>query len=515
MEIKLLDASLVAGWDKNPRIRDPERFELIKLSLRIFGFVMPLYVNKVNRTLYSGHQRSAAAIALGYEKLPVVELEDYGTEGDAGVNILFNLCTNDHLKRSDFGEFAKITAPDEGLDHLKSLPVATNPFPCMDWQEIVPVEWLSSLPKIPNLSAIKFAMMMHDLGIQIPVVKTATGRIINGAVRLAAAAESGFTAYPAVTVSDEAAGSMEILLNRITMSFDLQRVFGEKLRYNSFFRRRNQAAQRVGLGVGFYVWAFPEASKHGSLWIHENLSELKGDIRKRFIAEHGNCCIDFGAGRMDNTRKLVSAGIECIAFEPYQLKPRSDAISYSASRLLAIKFLSWLKSRPKLTSVFCSSVFNSVPFEKDRELLMRIFQALCSIESRPTLYLWTLNSNRYGNNLDSNHKMARERNDVLLDAEPGLFVSNILSKPKVQKMHSKDELIALGFDFFEDVRYESTSASHGIKCSQPRAVDLDLLREALEFEFDLPYPGERRMGLASQAIAAFEALLGKKIEKNE
>jgi hypothetical protein len=34
---------------------------------------------------------------------------------------------------------------------------------------------------------------------------------------------------------------------------------------------------------------------------------------------------------------------------------------------------------------------------------------------------------------------------------------------------------------------------------------LDGLRAALEFEFDLPYPDGSRMGMVSEAIAAFEA----------
>jgi len=47
--------------------------------------------------------------------------------------------------------------------------------------------------------------------------------------------------------------------------------------------------------------------------------------------------------------------------------------------------------------------------------------------------------------------------------------------------------------------------------SGPLPVDMARLREAIDFEFDLPYPDGSRMGLAAEARAAFSKRLGVKL----
>ncbi|MGI0485861.1 ParB N-terminal domain-containing protein [Pantanalinema rosaneae CENA516] len=61
LNIELVDPKDLLTWDKNPRERNPERFEWLKTSLQKFGFVMPIYVRESDGTLYSGHQRTGAA----------------------------------------------------------------------------------------------------------------------------------------------------------------------------------------------------------------------------------------------------------------------------------------------------------------------------------------------------------------------------------------------------------------------------------------------------------------------
>ena len=41
-----------------------------------------------------------------------------------------------------------------------------------------------------------------------------------------------------------------------------------------------------------------------------------------------------------------------------------------------------------------------------------------------------------------------------------------------------------------------------------KPVDIDALRAALEFEFNVPHPGDLRLGLAAEAKAAFSTRLG-------
>ena len=61
VEIQLVSTSFVTGAEYNPRKRDPERFDLVKLSLSKLGWVLPMYVTEEGEVL-SGHQRLDAAI---------------------------------------------------------------------------------------------------------------------------------------------------------------------------------------------------------------------------------------------------------------------------------------------------------------------------------------------------------------------------------------------------------------------------------------------------------------------
>jgi hypothetical protein len=115
----------------------------------------------------------------------------------------------------------------------------------------------------------------------------------------------------------------------------------------------------------------------------------------------------------------------------------------------------------------------------------------------------------FGNKVN---KTSKNSTAVLLDSEPGLYVSGITTKgmvPAVQKFYGKGELIDMGRRYFKSVKYNlPNSGSHGIKCRQPHEIDHERLVEALEFEFDLPYPGDQRMGLADLAVEAFTQYTG-------
>ncbi|MHC5833844.1 MAG: hypothetical protein ACYT04_000000102055, partial [Nostoc sp.] len=74
----------------------------------------------------------------------------------------------------------------------------------------------------------------------------------------------------------------------------------------------------------------------------------------------------------------------------------------------------------------------------------------------------------------------------------------------MQKFHSEEELIAQGKRYFHKVSYyPANGSSHGIKCEGSRSLPPILLVRALEFEFDLPYPNNQRMGLVKEALTAF------------
>jgi hypothetical protein len=73
----------------NPRVISPEELSGLKESIRKFGLVENLIVNKRTNTLVSGHQRFRAGCELGLTEFPVYEVDLSPTEEKA-LNIALN-----------------------------------------------------------------------------------------------------------------------------------------------------------------------------------------------------------------------------------------------------------------------------------------------------------------------------------------------------------------------------------------------------------------------------------------
>ena len=78
----------------NPRSADPERLDLIELSLRKLGFLAPIFADS-NGEILSGHQRHLVASRMGAKQLPVFRTKPMDLAQRKALNIVFNRATND------------------------------------------------------------------------------------------------------------------------------------------------------------------------------------------------------------------------------------------------------------------------------------------------------------------------------------------------------------------------------------------------------------------------------------
>ena len=92
--------------------------------------------------------------------------------------------------------------------------------------------------------------------------------------------------------------------------------------------------------------------------------------------------------------------------------------------------------------------------------------------------------------------------------ERGVTIGDLGVAPKVQKYYDRAEFRELFLQFFGEVEICPKSTSIAAICRKPRPVNPERLAAALRFEFDLPYPGGRRLGMAEEALAAFSTRLG-------
>ena len=102
-----------------------------------------------------------------------------------------------------------------------------------------------------------------------------------------------------------------------------------------------------------------------------------------------------------------------------------------------------------------------------------------------------------------------------LDYEPNTILGDISKHPKVQKGHLRSEMLDIFEPVFKTIlRLDEIQKFWYLEATEPK-VNLQDLGEALDFEFDLPYPDGTTMGLSSRAREAFEKRLGVKIPKGE
>lgn len=502
MKIELVPIEKLEPSTYNPRKADPLRLDLIELSLRKLGFLLPTYAQRSGE-LSSGHQRHYVALRMKATHLPVWYIRKLDLEVRKAINIAFNRGTND-LKITDTPQ--SITEALKKFDIYKlaaALPdIKVNSkefFPCLNAKPVPVDRFLKPNYGRWNNYARNVARMLHGYDIHMPVICTPDYKIINGLGQVQFAAEKKLPIVYMVVISYAQAEFANAMLNYLSMDFDIHTRYRNLLRYNSFRRARQV---RYELGRGFIFAVAPNStSKDFDI---NNINQ-----RKRWIREHGRSILDFGAGHLHEAKLLENAGMEVTAFEPYRLG-ESDTIDKPASLALTRKFLKTIADGKEFSSVFISSVLNSVPFREDREKIVCICAALCSDKSK--LYATASSTAQIGiRNVKGKSVLSETNGKSLifkLDYEPNITIGDFGDKPKVQKYHDSKEFYHLFKKYFIRVKAAAMHQNAHVICQYVnwKAVLRDL-KKALEFEFNLPYPDGSTMDLSKEALAAFKARL--------
>jgi ParB-like chromosome segregation protein Spo0J len=501
-DIRLVPIDQIRPFAQNPRRAHARRLDWLELSLRKLGFILPIYTD-ASGVIVSGHQRVTVARRLGYSEVPVsIAPVEQGRNAYMARNLLFNRSTND-MSGADTGQnmeqrlLERIAAIDldaipdaEGDERFACLNA--RPLPVADLVRVNHGRW--------SMQVQNGARTLARAGVDMPIVATAeTLRVVNGRGRLHYAARVNRASIPVVLIPEEKGELAEVLTNLLTMDFAINAEYADFLRYNSF--RRASRVRRGTLGSGF---TFLLSRKTTAF----NPSDPKQMAAWRRI--YGPRIVDFGAGHLHETELLRSLGIQVSPFEPYRLGDDGE-IDRKASILLAREFLADVASGVQWTSIVCSAVFNSVPFREDREAIVRIFAALCS----PTTRVFAATDSRrvpqYASTLSDDAYLDRvtsHNTKFLFPYEPGVTLGDLRGRPKAQKYFTSREFADLFSIAFDRVRVKQEGGRIALIAEQPRPLEYNRLREAILFEFDLPYPDGTRMGLAEEALAAFGRRLG-------
>lgn len=496
----------------NPRKADEERLNLVELSLRKFGWLLPIYAD-VNGEILSGHQRHLVASRMGAKAVPVVRTPQMPVERRMGINVLYNRATNDLYKNQSSTDMKEaLLSMDEMINKINSMPdleVDSEAwYPVMKMKPQSVLRLMTKNERWMEQHAIVMAGQIKSHGLPpMPVICTPDFKVLNGRARLTFAAQEGNDFISVVTVQSEIEEAVTAMLNLLSMDFDIQERYADLLRHNSF-RRKNQ---RVEILTPTFLEDFlrhfvPSGNRNGAFHLDDpkHVELWKG--------YYGTKVIDFGAGLCDKTDILNRLGVDCTPFEPFFLAKDNETIDTEGARELTRKFLKRVADGTQFDSIFIASVFNSIPFLQDRIHVIKLVASLCAPHTKLHTAAICTESDRWHNHARGDIKKGHDTSSggFPLDYEPRIIVSDIAAKPKVQKYHTQTEFKELILHGFKTVETFLTAKNGLVQAvgSNPRKISVDELRAAIEFEFDLPHPGGLRLGMAEEAKAAFSKRLG-------
>jgi len=508
-KIKLVPTETVVGASYNPRKTDLDRLEHVKSSLEHLGFVLPLYAQSKTGILLSGHQRSKAAHLLGYTNLPVMHL-NVPAKDEKGLNLTFNKATNDLdvskiNAKAAYQEFVEKTAGE--VD--KGDPVPPDSFPCMETEKIEVNTLLHSLSQFDELTEYHFKvglpLIVHKAF--MPLVVTESGDLVNGAFRLYAYWKKGFEFCDVVTIPDNKYEFANYSLNLLAMDFDVQDHFKEELRYNAY-RRLSTSNQIVGLSRTFSYFPMGRTMRNsrgtskmrdGQVDDLDMLPDRNPEARRKYHECYGKTVVDFGAGTFHDSELMENAGFNVLSFEPYYVRETGEPSS-DLSRQYGKAFLDKLRETKRVDSVISSFTLNSIPHHKDRMAVLCIIAALCRVDSKAFL----------GTQPVSRRSRGDARNKMDANMEPNMVIGHSMNF-KSQKYYHKEELEKMVGVFFNDVKVTKHSGTLYVRAQYPKRVRPELLGEALEIEFNMPYSDGTTMDLVDEAKESFSKYLGVKI----
>lgn len=497
--MKLVDINSVQPSAYNPRENDRERLDLVKLSLKKLGFILPIYSDK-NGEILSGHQRHLVALEMGFKWVPVEFTKELSLTERKSINILFNRGTNDLKKDTTVEDMKKFLSTINISELADAIPDKTEDdrYRCFDAVEMSVVELVDKNESNFNNYAMNTARSLSIKGINMPIICTKDLKVINGIGRLMLASRNKKESIRVVFIEDHEAEFCNAMLNYLSMDFNLHEKYRDMLRFNAFRRPSNT---RPYLGMAFTFSIHKKAMKEFDISVPAN--------KKKWIEFYGRNVIDFGAGLLTESKLLQKNGVNANPFEPFVLNEK-NAVCRETTYGVGLSFIEKINSY-EWDSVFMSAILNSIPFIEDRKKVLIIISALCGRTTRVFSNSVSVNSSRYMdvNGEEVKNKQSEDCLKFKLEYEEGITIGDIRETPKVQKFHTLKEWNELWSERFERVKVGEQKGNVLVIASNPKKITLQELEDACNFEFNMVYPDGERLNLHKEA---FEALKEKTIK---
>lgn len=439
----------------NPRkITEEQKQELCK-SIRKFGLIVPILVNRKDNVIIAGHQRTKAARLVGIETVPVQYVESINLGDEIKFNQIHNATESGTVKVRFDGD----------AEHGKFIELDNNDFTAIKNTATVVKEICGLTLKYGNvLSAV-----------------ICKGDVILGGDYVKACKVLGIkvNAY----VCDD------------SMHDDLLHYFGEDYgEYSYEYIKRDTYVQGLAQLHRSVSRDDGKRAQHSTLYVRHVIPYLKEHSSAKTV-------LDFGCGKGAYIKHIKTLGYDAMGVEFFN--NNGKAIDVTKGNRMIDALVKRLREQRQFDVVVCDSVLNSVDSMQAERSVIDFLNLVASdrlfISGRP---------------LDAVTQKMKLNKDVsstkrfveFLDADN--FSANYRSgKWYFQHFHSKEQIKrSLEESGFEIVKLDWEKCGSSWQCEAVKTRELPLQRyiDAIDFEFDLPLPNGRsykRNGDVKKALA--------------
>jgi ParB family chromosome partitioning protein len=446
------------GADYNPRLIEEASLAKLAESLTCLGSIKPLIVS--GTLIVAGHQRTKVMRRLGWTHAPAYVLPAGVKQAD---EVAFNQLHNG----------TELDAGDEEASVGKGAKAG--------WDMVPPKHLKGKLRGKYAVVRTEICRLMTLWGNWGSCIVTQDGRVLHGAQYVLACIVLGEPCRVYRLRPDQEAAAIE----------HLGRQYG-RFSYDHLPKRT-------------YIQTFAQRLRLRSEGKQQNTSQL---YEAHVIPElkPGERILDFGCGQADYVKKLKREGKDIHGVEFFHRT--GDKIDTAKVHRMIDDVCATLRQRGRFDVVLCDHVLSAVDSLTAQDDVAACLNALCRPGGRIYVsmrfrewYSWALNSTTATNP----HRRYLE----FLD--PDGFTAMLRDGEWFyQKYHTKEQTAALATEFwstgFKTKEISNTRLVWGVKTHE---IPHGRACAALSREFDLPWPGNKRVGRSAAILKAFDEALSK------
>lgn len=438
--------------DYNPRRIDEESFQMLRESLARFGVIKPVLLNG-NGILMAGHQRIKALIANGETRVPALKTKQVALKDEARLNLYHN-------------------SVETGRSQVR----LKEPLAMPGYHLIQPSHLQIIEPSNPAIVA-EICRLILKCGEWGSLILSSKGEVLYNSDYAVATARVRKPVW-AYVLPPEHDAEIEAYFARDygQYNYDTLPVHNMSQTKCQMHRLRTGPTGKANASTCYEMRVIPTVTR-----------EQRG--------------IDFGEGYGDYRRMLQADGYRIIGYEPFQTPVGSAKIDLPSIRAAIKRIEESVKRHGLFDYVVLDSVINSVT---SLDFEHYVLQTCASLLRNDGVFFTGTRSFEFAHTRAVKKCTRKQRNIEFLDKDgfSTIFRDGVWTK---QRFHTKETLEATLLRYFEEVEIQPWSERAKLQihavCRRPRPASGEVIRKAVETEFNLDYNG-RKLNCSSGLVEA-------------